>query len=196
MKRNLTHGVSGIPNRESFEQFAAARFRLLPRQQSLAYDLEFHDAERSFDAQYQLIVEIIQIVDLLLVSDKRSKDLADLQQPTPVFVRAGEPRYFPAAEDSDLSQCHQAEDTLEALALSGGKARARSQVTIDDFDLPPAQRAHPFGHRILEELTLPYSVVLVFRWIAEGRQSPCEPGAPVSSWDCTGPLSLTLPPSS
>ena len=79
MKRNLTHGVSGIPNRKSFEQFAAARFRLLPRQQSLAYDLEFHDTERSFDAQHQLIVEIIQIVDLLLVSDKRSKDLTNLQ---------------------------------------------------------------------------------------------------------------------
>src|SRR6516225_3675242 len=59
MKRNLTHGVSGIANRESFEQFATARFRLLTRQQSLAYDLEFHDAERSFDAQHQLIVEII-----------------------------------------------------------------------------------------------------------------------------------------
>ena len=49
MKHNLTHGVSGIPNREPFEQFAAARFGLLPRQQPLAYDLEFDDAERSFD---------------------------------------------------------------------------------------------------------------------------------------------------
>src|ERR1700756_3161281 len=89
MKRNLTHGVSGIPNREPFEQLPRRAFNLLPRQQSLAYDLEFHDAERSFDAQYQLIVEIIQIVDLLLVSDKCSKDLTNLQQPTPVFVGAG-----------------------------------------------------------------------------------------------------------
>jgi hypothetical protein len=89
MKHNLTHGVSGIPNRQPFEQFAAARLGLLPRQQSLAEDLEFDDAERSFDAQHQLIVEIIQIVDLLLVGDKRSKDLTNLQQPTPVSVRAG-----------------------------------------------------------------------------------------------------------
>src|SRR4051794_12832235 len=74
MKHNLSHGVSGIPNREPFEQFTAARFGLLPRQQSLAYDLEFDHAECPFDAQHQLIVEIIQIVDLLLVSDKRSKD--------------------------------------------------------------------------------------------------------------------------
>ena len=80
---------TGIPNREPFEQFAAARFGLLPRQQSLAYDLEFDHAECPFDAQHQLIVEIIQIVDLLLVGDKRSKDLTHLQQPTPVFVGAG-----------------------------------------------------------------------------------------------------------
>ena len=69
MKHDLTHGVAGIPNRKPFEQFAAARFGLLPCQQSLAYDLELDDAECPFDAQHQLIVEIIQIVDLLLVSD-------------------------------------------------------------------------------------------------------------------------------
>src|ERR1700758_3021734 len=117
MKHNLTDGVSGIPNRQPLEEFAAARFRLLPRQQSLAYDLELDDAERSFDAQHQLVVEIIQIVDLLLVSDKRSKDLTNLQQPTPISVRAGQPRYLSAADDANFSQCHQAEHPLEAFAL-------------------------------------------------------------------------------
>src|SRR6516165_281523 len=73
MKCNLTHGVSGIPNRESFEQFAAARFRLLPRQQSLAYDLEFHDTERSFDAHHKLIEEKIKIVVLFLDRKKLKK---------------------------------------------------------------------------------------------------------------------------
>src|SRR5215813_14032835 len=69
MKHNLTQRVTSIPNREPLEQFAAARFGLLPREQSLADDFEFNDAERPFDAQHQLIVEIIQIVDLLLVGD-------------------------------------------------------------------------------------------------------------------------------
>src|ERR1700752_4375565 len=69
MKHDFTHGVAGIPNRKPFEQFAAARFGLLSCQQSLAYDLELDDAECPFDAQHQLIVEIIQLVDLLLVSD-------------------------------------------------------------------------------------------------------------------------------
>jgi len=62
-------------------------------------------------------------------------------------------RYFPAADNSDLSQCHPAEDTLEAFPLGGGNPRARSQVTIDDLDLLPAQSTHPFGHRILQLLT-------------------------------------------
>src|SRR5262244_4586797 len=54
---------------------------------------------------------------------------------------------------TDLSQCYQAEHPLEAFALGGGDPRARSQVTIDDLDLLPAQSTHPFGHRILEKLT-------------------------------------------
>src|SRR5215470_19184600 len=61
-------------------------------------------------------------------------------------------RARPAADDSDLSQCDQAEDALEAFPLGGGKARARPQVTIDGLDLLPAQRTHPFRHRVLQEL--------------------------------------------
>src|SRR5207248_3189026 len=59
-----------------------------------------------------------------------------------------------AADDADLSQCHQAQDTLEAFPLGGGNARARCQVIVDDFDLLPAQRTHSFGHGILEKLAL------------------------------------------
>src|SRR3977135_693365 len=69
MKHDLTPGFAGIPNRKPFEQFAATRFGLLSCQQSLAHDLELDDAECPFDAQHQLIVEIIQLVALLLVSD-------------------------------------------------------------------------------------------------------------------------------
>src|SRR5215469_16027443 len=69
MNDDLTHSITGIADREPFEQFAATRFGLLSREQSLAYDLEFDDAERSFDAQHQLVVEIVQIIDLLLIGD-------------------------------------------------------------------------------------------------------------------------------
>ena len=49
--------------------------------------------------------------------------------------------------------CYQAEDPLEAFPLGGGNTRARSEVAIDGLDLRPTQSAHPFSHRILEELT-------------------------------------------
>src|SRR5579864_5611290 len=69
MQDDLTERVKGVPDREPFEQLAAARLGLLAREHSLAYDLQFDDAERPFDAQHQLVVEIVQIVDLLLVGD-------------------------------------------------------------------------------------------------------------------------------
>src|SRR6266568_4836751 len=59
MQNDLTQRVKRIPDRESFEQLAAARFRLLPRLESLPKNLQFDDAERSFDAQHQLVIEII-----------------------------------------------------------------------------------------------------------------------------------------
>ena len=49
-----------------------------------------------------------------------------------------------AADDADLSQCHQAEDTLEAFPLGGGKARARRA---------PCPPHHP--PRRLETILLP-----------------------------------------
>src|SRR5262249_61691845 len=42
---------------------------------------------------------------------------------------------------------------LRARVRGKRAAWLRSQVTIDGFDLLPAQRTHPFGHRILEKLT-------------------------------------------
>src|SRR5262252_9376837 len=76
VQTDLAQRVQGIPDRESFEQLATTRFRFLAGEHSLAYDLQFDDTERSFDAQHQLVVEVIQIVDLLLVGNQGSKDLA------------------------------------------------------------------------------------------------------------------------
>src|SRR5690348_15491526 len=89
MKSDLADSVNSVANWEPLEQFSAACLRLLTREHSLPYDLEFDYAERSLDAQHQLVIEIIQIVDLLLVGNQGSEDLAHLQQSTPVFVRAG-----------------------------------------------------------------------------------------------------------
>src|SRR5215831_17618632 len=84
MKHDLSQRITAIADGEPLEKFAAAGFGLLARLQPLAYDLQFDDTERPFDAQHQLIVEVIQIIDLLLVGDEGSKDLANFQQTAPV----------------------------------------------------------------------------------------------------------------
>ncbi len=100
MKNDLAHGVPDITDRKSLKQLSAACFRLLARLQSLPKDLKLDDAEGPFDAQDQLVVEIVQIVDLLLVGDQGSKNLAHLQQTTPVFVRARQSRGLSTADDA------------------------------------------------------------------------------------------------
>src|SRR5580765_6072430 len=97
MKIDLTHSISDIADRKSLEQLATPCFGLLSCLQSLPKDLQFDDAERSLDAQDQVVIEIIQIIDLLLIGDQGSKNLAHLQQPAPVFVRTGLPSDLPTA---------------------------------------------------------------------------------------------------
>lgn len=89
MKHDLTHGIQGIPDRKPLEQLTTARFGLLPLLQPLPKNLQLHDTQRPLDPQDQLVVEIIQVIDLLLVSQESSKDLANLEQPAPVLVGPG-----------------------------------------------------------------------------------------------------------
>src|SRR6516164_8101180 len=89
MKSDLAQCVNSVAYRQPLKQFATACLGLLAGEHSLAYYLEFDYAERSFDAEHQLIIEIIQIVDLLFVSNEGSENLTHFQQSAPVFVRAG-----------------------------------------------------------------------------------------------------------
>src|ERR1051326_3317842 len=83
MKSDLAQRVNGVAYWQSLEQFATTCLGLLAGEHSLPYHLEFDYAERSFDTQHQLIIEIIQIVDLLLVGNEGSEDLTHFQQSAP-----------------------------------------------------------------------------------------------------------------
>src|SRR5215831_10801978 len=87
MKSDLAQSVNTIADRQPLEQFTAACLGLLAREHSLPYDLEFDYAERSFDAQHQLIIEVIQIVDLLLVGNQGAEDLKDFHRHQSLSVR-------------------------------------------------------------------------------------------------------------
>jgi hypothetical protein len=86
MQGYLAHWIQNIANWKPFEQLAAARFGLLSRLHSLPNHLQFNNTQSPFYSQNQLVIEIIKIVYLLFVGDERTKDLAYLQQSTPVFV--------------------------------------------------------------------------------------------------------------
>jgi hypothetical protein len=88
MQGDLAHWIQDIADRKPFEQLTAARFGLLSRLHSLPNYLQFNDTQSPFYSQNQLVIEIIQIVYLLFVGDERTKDLANLQESTPVFVGA------------------------------------------------------------------------------------------------------------
>ena len=76
MKDDFTHSIQDIPDRKPLEQFAATSFGLLTLLQSLPKNLQFDDTECPLDAKDQLVVQIIQVIDLLLVGEQRSKNLA------------------------------------------------------------------------------------------------------------------------
>jgi hypothetical protein len=67
------------PTGKPFEQFAATRLELLARLHSLAQDLQFDNAECPLDTKHELIIERIQVIDMLLVGNESSEDLAYLQ---------------------------------------------------------------------------------------------------------------------
>jgi hypothetical protein len=95
MKDHLAQGVPYIADRKPLEQLTSASFGLLARLESLSKNLQLYHAEGPLNFKHQLVIEIIQVVNLLLVGDEGSKNLAHLQQPAPVFVRAGQPRDLP-----------------------------------------------------------------------------------------------------
>src|SRR6516164_10654211 len=103
MKNDLAQSIEGISDRKPLEQFTSARFGFLAGLHSLPKNLQLDDTERSFDAQNQLVVEIIQVIDLLLVSNERPKDLAHFYQSAPVLVRARKPGSLSTRNDSYIS---------------------------------------------------------------------------------------------
>jgi hypothetical protein len=128
-------------------QFRAACFGLLARLQSLPKDLKLDDAEGPFHAKDQLVVEIVQIVDLLLVGDQGSKNLAHLQQTTPVFVRARQSRGLstePAPRLATSTRRRQHEiQSIDVYCRDDNKESQRLQYEV-------AERIHALGWKEVE----------------------------------------------
>ena len=85
---DLAVSVAKISDRKPFVQLAAPGFRLLAFQKSLPKDFQLDDTQCSLDAEDQLIVQIVQVINLLVIADEGAKNLANLQKTAPILVRA------------------------------------------------------------------------------------------------------------
>jgi hypothetical protein len=88
---HLPRAVRHIARGQDADQLPPPGLRLHALQQAQLQDLELHHTERPLDPQHELIIDQAHVVDLLRIADERVEQLADLQQVTPVLVRAGEP---------------------------------------------------------------------------------------------------------
>jgi hypothetical protein len=134
---------------------------------ALPKHLQLDDAQGPLDAQDQLVIQVIQVIDLLLVADERAEDLAHLHEAAPVLVRAREPGDLSTDDDAHFAQRHRTEDALESFAASGADRGAGAQIVTDDFHLAPAQGLHALAQVILQALALLVLPYLFVRGLPE-----------------------------
>lgn len=103
--------------------------------QSSAARTQLDHAERALDAKNQLVVEPIQIVDTLSVTDQRVQDSAQLHQLTPILVGTRQPRGLAAEDHADLTERDTGQQLLEAFAVSFSAYRYRREHRVQWADV-------------------------------------------------------------
>ena len=150
IQHDLAGGVGDQPDRQRHRELAAAGLGELPATQPGPDEVQLRFGHRAFQAEQQPVVEAGRVIEPVLVADQGVGEGADLQQPMPVGVVAGqpgdlEPQHDPGAAHADLG-----DEMLEAFAVSRRGTRL-SLVAVDGHDLldRPTQRDGPLPQRVL-----------------------------------------------
>ena len=150
VERDLAGGVGDEPDRQRQRQLAAAGLGEDAPAQARAQEVQLRLRHLPLEPEQQPVVELARVVEAVLVQDQRLGERADLEQPVPIGVVAGEagdlePEHDPGPADPDLP-----DEALEALAVGGGGARA-ALVLVDHDDLlgRPAERDRALAERVL-----------------------------------------------
>ena len=109
-------------------------------------------AHGALEAEQQPVVEVGRVIEAVLVADQRAGQRADLQQPVPVGVVAGQPGHLQAEHDPGPAHADLGDQALEAVPV-GGRGAGLALVGVDDDDLlgwpsparPPAGAARTGG---------------------------------------------------
>ena len=96
------------------------------------------------------VIEVGRIIQAVLVADQRRGHGADLQQPVPVGVVAGQPGYLQAQHDPGAAHADLGDQTLKSLPI-GGRGSRLALIGVDGDDPLdfPAQRDRLLPQRIL-----------------------------------------------
>ena len=104
----------------------------------------------ALQAEQQPVVELGRVIKAVLVADQRRGQRADLQQPVPVGVVAGQPGHLQAEHDPGPAHADLGDQVLEPFPVGGaGTGVALVGVDGDDLRRGPAQRRSPMPQRVL-----------------------------------------------
>ena len=91
-------------------------------------------AHGALEPEQQPVVEVGRVIEAVLVADQRAGHGADLQQPVPVGVVAGQPGHLQAEHDPGPAHADLGDQALEAFPV-GGRGAGLALVGVDDDDL-------------------------------------------------------------
>ena len=150
VEHDLAGRVVDQPDRQAHAQFAAAGLGSLPADQAGPDEVQFGFAHGALQAEQQPVVEVGRVIQPVLVADQRARHGADLQQPVPVGVVAGQPGHLQAQHDPGAAHADLGDQPLEALPVGGaGPGLALIGVDGDDRLGFPAQRDRLLPQRVL-----------------------------------------------
>jgi hypothetical protein len=150
VEHDMPGAVVDQAGRQAHPQLAAAGGRQLPAAQPGPDEMQFGLGHGAFEAEQQPVVELAGIVEAVLVADQRRGQRADLQQPVPVGVVAGQPGHLQAEYDPGPAHADLGDQVLEAFPV-GGTGTGVPLVGVDGDDLGggPAQRGGALAQRVL-----------------------------------------------
>ena len=150
VEHHVVGGVVDQPDGQAHAQFAAAGLGQLPADEAGADEVQLGLAHGALQAEQQPVVEVGRVIQAVLVADQRARHGADLQQPVPVGVVAGQPGHLQTQHDPGPAHADLGDQALEALPV-GGRGAGLALVGIDGDDVlgRPAQRDRFLPQRVL-----------------------------------------------
>ena len=151
VERHVPRGPAHIADRHRHGQLPAPRLVELALVHPLLEQVQLGLAHGALEPQQQAVVVVRRIVEAVGVGEQRAEERAQLQQPVPVGVGAGQARHLHPQDEPDVVQADLRHQALEARPLHGTGPRL-AQVVVDDQDAVgrPAQRLRPGGQPVLQ----------------------------------------------